>query len=543
MVLLLLTSARIDTDPVLRLLKVGPTSEKLSSGGFLFRKAIVLESMTSSSFFQGSIAEAIAEAQSNRRVLAVFISGEDEESLKLEQITWQDPKVTEEIQRGCVALKLTGGSTDAVYFSAIFPVRRVPTISLIGFTGALLQQHEGYIGPEEFVASLQQVLVTFTPQLQNVAAAGAIATILSSAHLASTATTPSAAAGPATNESVPEVATEQIGDSATVLSRGVTSALVERRDSIEEPPQTPSSVLDPSASDVQDMEVSSSTSRSAGGEGSLEDNQVLERLKAAEALKAAERTKIISKQAAEADSLKAIETPATKTAKERDGPFLLQIRLTNSENMRGEFNGMDTLRDVKSFVDKNRTDGRKSYTFVIPFPRRSLTPDDLDKSLTELELGPRSTVMIVPSRTASEGSSWSCATAPVISDNASTSAGGIGSFLWRLLSYLNPFSYLPWGASSSNVGNASVSDTEYDSVPAGAREADDRLSSGTTAYTSPMSGAGPRRSSLSQRKSWGANGNVHTLRNDDDDDVPRAGNSYWNGNSTQFGGEDDNKRD
>ncbi|KAL3689947.1 hypothetical protein R1sor_016256 [Riccia sorocarpa] len=495
--------------------------------------------MTSSTFFEGSISQAIAEAQSKKRLLVVFISGEDEESLKLEQITWQDPKVSEEIQRGCVALKIAGGTADAVNFSAIFPVRHVPTISLIGFTGALLKQYEGYIGPEEFLAGLQQILLTFTPQLQNVAAAGAIATILSSAHLARTATTPSEA-GPAPSESAPEVINEQREDSETVLSRGVSPPPLER-DSIEEPAEA--SGADHGAEDIPDVEVSYSATPSAGGV-SL-DSEVLERIKAAESLKASEKPKTTSQQA-ESDS-KAVETPASKEAKKRDGPFLLQIRLTNSENIRGEFEPTNTLRDVKIFVDKNRTDGRKSYTFVIPFPRRCLTSDDMEKSLTELELGPRSMLMIVPSRTASEGTSWSCANASVISDDASTSAVGGRSWFWIILSYLNPFAYLRWAlwgpSSSRNASNTSVSGTENASVPGGASGADDRIPRGMTAVTSSMSGGAGQRSSLSQRKGWGANGNVHTLRNEDDDEVPRTGNSYWNGNSTQFGGEDDGKRD
>lgn len=47
---------------------------------------------------------------------------------------------------------------------------------------------------------------------------------------------------------------------------------------------------------------------------------------------------------------------------------------------------------------------------------------------------------------------------------------------------------------------------------------------------------------LSQRKGWGVSGNVHTLHQDDNEPSPRA-NTYWNGNSTQFGGDDEAKED
>jgi hypothetical protein len=44
---------------------------------------------------------------------------------------------------------------------------------------------------------------------------------------------------------------------------------------------------------------------------------------------------------------------------------------------------------------------------------------------------------------------------------------------------------------------------------------------------------------LNQRR--GGSANVHTLRGEDEGPAP--GNTYWNGNSTQFGGNDDAKED
>ena len=45
---------------------------------------------------------------------------------------------------------------------------------------------------------------------------------------------------------------------------------------------------------------------------------------------------------------------------------------------------------------------------------------------------------------------------------------------------------------------------------------------------------------LSHRR--GGSSNVHTLRGDDEG-PPSQGNVYWNGNSTQFGGNDESKED
>lgn len=63
-------------------------------------------------------------------------------------------------------------------------------------------------------------------------------------------------------------------------------------------------------------------------------------------------------------------------------------------------------------------------------------------------------------------------------------------------------------------------------------------------FVTPYNGGSNQETSaqagrLSQRR--GGGGNVHTLRKDDEG-AP-TGNTYWNGNSTQFGGNDEAKED
>lgn len=64
------------------------------------------------------------------------------------------------------------------------------------------------------------------------------------------------------------------------------------------------------------------------------------------------------------------EPPLEKPVKIRTGPFLLQIRLENGETVQGTFESSQYLRDVKEFVDVQRTDRRSSYNLAIPFPRK-----------------------------------------------------------------------------------------------------------------------------------------------------------------------------
>lgn len=59
-----------------------------------------------------------------------------------------------------------------------------------------------------------------------------------------------------------------------------------------------------------------------------------------------------------------------KPVKVRTGPFLLQVRLTNGETIQGTFESYQLLRDVKNFVDLQRTDGNMEFRLAVPFPRK-----------------------------------------------------------------------------------------------------------------------------------------------------------------------------
>lgn len=74
----------------------------------------------------------------------------------------------------------------------------------------------------------------------------------------------------------------------------------------------------------------------------------------------------------------------------------LQIRLTNSETLTRTFISKDTLNDVRTWVDINRTDGDHPYAFHRNIPRFTFTESDEMKTLEELELTPRSALILKP---------------------------------------------------------------------------------------------------------------------------------------------------
>lgn len=67
------------------------------------------------------------------------------------------------------------------------------------------------------------------------------------------------------------------------------------------------------------------------------------------------------------------EPPGPKPVRVRTGPFLLQVRLTNGETIQGTFESYQLLREVKNFVDLQRTDGNMEFQLAVPFPRKVFT--------------------------------------------------------------------------------------------------------------------------------------------------------------------------
>ena len=179
---------------------------------------------------------------------------------------------------------------------------------------------------------------------------------------------------------------------------------------------------------------------------------------------------------------------------------LIQIKLTSGEPLVGEFDADCQLADVYDYIDIHRTDGYTPYKLVVPFPRRTLGEADLVLSLRELDLHPRAALMLVatgpPSGTAAAGG-----TAPALA------TGG-------LLSYL-----------SSTVARA--------------LKPLEGLLTASASEEQPEEESSPHHPAAKRR----FGGNVHSLHEESQDPgttEPSKGgpNEYWNGNSTQFAGDD-----
>ncbi|XP_050373611.1 plant UBX domain-containing protein 11 [Argentina anserina] len=214
----------------------------------------------------------------------------------------------------------------------------------------------------------------------------------------------------------------------------------------------------------------------------------------------------------------------------------LNIRLPDGTSLQEMFSVTSTLRIVKEYVDQHQGSGIGSFDLAIPYPRKVFTEQDLGKSLSELDLYGRQALIVVPHQ---QGTGYlrgrsSLADQAVSRNAVNTPDGSNGSYfsyVKRVLSFINPLSYLGGSASPSSSGEQPQNDMrQYSPNPT--------LGNNSTQSTSESGRTeGTRKRPPASR--FGSN--IHTLKHDEDDERFSDRNKFWNGNSTQYGGNDDSK--
>lgn len=74
----------------------------------------------------------------------------------------------------------------------------------------------------------------------------------------------------------------------------------------------------------------------------------------------------------------------------------LQVRFTNGDSVKCAFESGTTLKAVREWLEAFRTDGEVPYVFHRNIPRMDYKPEDELKTLRELDLAPRSILMMRP---------------------------------------------------------------------------------------------------------------------------------------------------
>ncbi|CAN6844822.1 unnamed protein product [Brassica oleracea] len=503
---------------------------------------------------KGSVMEAISEAKGQKKLFVVYISGKDEEeSDKLNKLTWTDAsvgfylhsqlylqskvivsfitfsllQVAESLSKYCVLLHLQAASVDATNFSAIYPYSSVPCIAAIGFSGTRVWKNEGFIPAEDLASSLEKAWLGLhiqetTASIFSAALASQVPTsIPSNVVLPSEegSTSDTMAASQSTGTSLQPSERKSTVTSASTKEKNDGTAAIKVKQSAE-PSNQPASSVQAEKEPIRhaaprpddDITSKSSTDRKRKQET------------------------VISK--AERDIINLPKSVATKEivkAKDEGGEdgeswkppsdVHLNIRLPDGANLQEKFSVTSTLRMVKDYVNINQTTTELggAYDLAVPYPRKVYSDQDLDKSLSELDLLGRQALIVVPRKRATvyqRGPSYS-----EPNNNTDTNSGGYFGYLRRVLSYANPFSYFGGASSSAPEPRGSM---EYMPVASNAEVRNNVAQAGSE-------GRGNVRNRRPTTSRIGSN--IHTLRHDEEDAPFGDGNAFWNGNSTQYGGE------
>ncbi|XP_073149674.1 plant UBX domain-containing protein 11 isoform X2 [Henckelia pumila] len=529
-----------------------------------------LSSQTSLAF-KGTIAEAITEAKLQKKLFVVYIAGDKPESKLLETSTWINPTVSEAFAKYCIFLQISEGSSEASYFSAIYPQNNTPCITVIGYNGILLWQ-KGFVSADVLSTSLEKAWLSL--HLQETTAAYLTATLASRTSGSSSSeqqttgasseqqTTGASSEQQTTGASGPLPLTNNLSlsrdaelpknsetrvkrhshddeesdckmDGETIQASHANILINNQTDEPIPTIETENVYLNPEGVGRGEPEVVCPVSEKTlnfGGlcSGSGNESFLNETISAPQ---------VKRPEIAEAEKVDALDSPAIKS-----NNVFFNIRLPDG-SLQANFSVTDTLRVVHQYINDNQTSRLGSFDLAIPYPRHVFSDQDLDSTLSALGLFNRQALIVVPrnqTHTNYRERSSVHSSSPDLSSSRESNEGYWAS-VKRILSYVNPFSYLSGGADSRSPGEELPSGSwQYNQNSLLQNNA--RGSSASSAvYSSDKSTSESDKNSnsRSRQKTFGFGGNIHTLKRDEDDDNDK--NKYWNGNSTQFGGSDDGR--
>lgn len=198
---------------------------------------------------------------------------------------------------------------------------------------------------------------------------------------------------------------------------------------------------------------------------------------------------------------------------------VLQIKLTNSETLTRSFKSDDILNEVRTWVDVNRTDGDHPYVFHRSIPRMTFSESDEMKTLEQLELAPRSALILQPLNIANKNVKIAQVQQPGLFNRVYT---GFSSWLGGAQQSQNEETSMPYRPS------------EYQS------EYNNSRSSSRFASNNDNNSQVNREQSETNLNSRSVTPNVYQLVNSDDMNDDQENNTY-NGNNISLEKNDDDK--
>lgn len=366
-------------------------------------------------FFTGTLQEGISTALQQSKLVVCFVTDDLEESK-----TWESEYLTDEtiaplLGKGAVVLRLGAGSEEAGYLAAIFPLPKTPTLVVIK-NGQLKEYISAGTSKGDFVS---RVTKAFSAQTETQGQ--------DSAPVAQTEPpTPTSAAPSNTNSNPPSAQTTPSGQAHQASSTieqpsGPTQAQLlaeaerrrqaarKEREQIEKERRRKEKGKMPASQDSkQDDAVKKASQQLAERQRKAREDKarVLKLIEDDKAERRArserqrtERQASVSEDVSESTSGAAV-APSSSAVRRHD-QCSIQVRLFDGSTIRTRFPTRVTIsKDVRKWIDENRTDGKDPYTFKIiltPLPNKAIDhATEEDQTLEELGLAPSSTLVLTP---------------------------------------------------------------------------------------------------------------------------------------------------
>lgn len=518
-----------------------------------------MEQHVSSLVFNGSIIEAITEAKRQKKLFVVFVSGCNMESNQLETSIWLDPRVADSISKYCILLHIVEGSTDATNFSALYPQKAAPCITAIGYNGVQLWQHGGFVSVDNLASSLEKAWLSL--HVQETTATFLTAALASKKGLVSGTSSVTSEVGSSSSAQVsPAQAGTQIQSPMAIPSNN--SQIVEGEDRGHAVTEIDSSVIDMASPGLANAlgssigEFNESTTVNATEEKPLVLVEVDSTKGKDECSMSKENPDLcdqqldpkdeasgeIANKARKVPEINIVEDSAAEKADFSDASsntfhdVYLNIRLPDGLSLQVKFLVMDTLRMVKHYVDENQTSSIGYYDLAVPYPRKVFGDEDLDRTLSDLGLHNRQALIIVPRNKVNVTSLHGQNNSAESNHTAIEGDAGYFAMIRKFFSYINPLSYLGGSSNTSNTAQHSQ-DSIWQYGPNPTPQNNQTLE--RKPFQTPTTTTTNNRGRKPASSRFGSN--IHTLKHDEDEKQFGDKNTFWNGNSTQFGGDDNSK--
>ncbi|KAF9768348.1 hypothetical protein IL306_014382 [Fusarium sp. DS 682] len=360
-------------------------------------------------FYEGTLQEGISTAVGQQKLVLCFVTDESDESTQWENEFLTDDTLSDLLKEHAVALRLKAGSEEAGYLAQIFPLPRTPTVVIIK-NGELKEYITPGTSKEDF---LRRVQTAFSSTSAAPAPAPATTQPAPEPEQASppqprTETpvvpeqnTPPTAA-PSTSENVRRILAERAARLQAQKEENERKVKEERARTKERAKAEAEAGMDTDNARAHKAAEAVKKKRQQDQE---ERARILKRI---EDDKAERRLRAEQREQQKLDGLKGgdvaaslVNAPETKlsTASKAGAITALQVRLFDGSTLRSRFKTTAPLKEVRQWVDENRTDGSQPYTFkqvLTPLPNKNVDETEEDKALGDLGLSPSSTLVLIP---------------------------------------------------------------------------------------------------------------------------------------------------